>query len=87
MSKMVFQSGKRAKDTSYKIITGIKITSYPLLRDMLIEADSIALDSPWRFASICKQAVDEIDKKIWELETEREEMTSMKKNNVKKGWI
>ena len=48
ISKLIFQSGKNAKNMNYKIISSSKITSYPALHETLIEADSLALDSPWK---------------------------------------
>ena len=86
-AKVVFQSGKTVKDANYKIITSSKITSYPSLHEMLIRADSLVLDSPWRFSDLCKDAISKIDNMVYALKKEREEITYGKKNEPKKGWF
>ena len=75
ISKLIFQSGKNAKDTNYKIISSSKITNYPSLHGILIQADSLALDSPWKFAILCADGVKKIDNLIGSLKKEREEIT------------
>ena len=86
-SKVVFQSGKTVKDSNYKIITSSKITSYPSLHETLIKADSLVLDSPWRFGELCSEAITKIDRLVFALKKEREEITyEGKKDRPKKGW-
>lgn len=88
VSKLIFQSGKNAKATNYKIISSSKITSYPVLHDILIEADSLALDSPWKFSALCNEGIKKINNLIFNLTKEREEfIDSKKKNRFMKGWI
>ena len=87
-SKIIFQSGRTVKDSNYKIISSSKITSYPSLHEVLIRADTLVLDSPWRFSELCKQATSEIDQLIYALKKEREEITyEGKKDKPKKGWV
>ena len=88
ISKLIFQSGKNAKNANYKIISSSKITSYPILHQILIEADFLALDSPWKFAALCEEAKIKIDKLIYSLKKEREEITYGEKvKKPKKGWV
>ena len=88
ISKLVFQSGKMAKLSNINIISSKKISSYPILNDILLEADAICLDNPWRFSELCKEAIDEISNKVISLKEERKEkMRKKKKNTVEKGWI
>ncbi len=70
-SKIVFQSGKTAKDSLYRIVISKEITSYPILHDLFIEANSFALDNPWKFQDVCSVISDEITYKIAGLEEER----------------
>ena len=87
-SKIVFQTGKTVKESSYKIISSSKITSYPSLHETLIMADTLVLDSPWRFSELCDKAVKKIDNLIYAFKKEREEITyEGKKEKPKKGWI
>jgi len=88
LAKFIFQSGKNAKATNYKIISSSKISSYPTLHEILIEADAIALDSPWKFARLCYEGVDKINYLISSLKKERGEITYGNKfKNPQKGWI
>jgi len=87
LSDMVFQSGTLAKNSNMNIISSQKISSYPDLRDILIEADSIALDSPWKFSDLCVEAIDSIDRNISALKKERDDINSGNKYKFQKGWI
>jgi hypothetical protein len=88
LSKLVFQSGKNTKIANFHIVSGKKITSYPELRDILLEADSCALDNPWKFAGLCEEAIYQIEGMVWSLEDEREEFTlGTEKKQVQKGWV
>ena len=88
LGKFVFQSGKNAKDINYKIITSDKITSYPALHETLIEADCMALDSPWKFAGLCEEAVSRIDELLYSLKRERDEfIRGDGGKKPMKGWI
>jgi len=87
ISKLVFQSGSHAKNTNFKIINSSKISSYPILHQILIEADSLALDSPWKFAGLCEEGIYAIDNLLFSLKKEREEFTYGKKKGPKKGWF
>lgn len=88
LKKFIFQSGKNAKDANYKIITSDKITSYPALHETLIEADFLALDSPWKFAELCEDAVFQIDRLLYALKKERDEFVRGDGNiKPEKGWI
>jgi hypothetical protein len=88
LGKFVFQSGKNAKDINYKIITSDKITSYPALHETLIEADCMALDSPWKFATLCEEAVSRINELLLFLKRERTEfIRGDGGKKPMKGWI
>ena len=86
LGRIIFQSGTTAKNRNYDIITSDKITSYPSLHRILSEADSMALDNPWKFAETCNMACNKIDDLIYSLKKERDEITFGKKN-IEKGWI
>ena len=85
-SKIVFQSGKTVKDSSYSMISSSKISSYPSLHEVLIQADALVLDSPWRFGGLCAEAVDKIDQLVYALKEERKVLTyGTEKIKYKKG--
>jgi len=88
LGKFIFQSGKNAKEANYKIITSDKITSYPALHETLIAADYTALDSPWKFAELCAEAVYQIDQLLYGLKKERDEFIHGDGGKKPmKGWI
>jgi len=85
ISKIIFQSGKTAKNINRIIITSKKISSYPGIKDILASADLIALDSPWKFSAFCHQAVVKIEKIVSELKRQRKIFIE-EKLEEKKGW-
>lgn len=87
LGKLIFQSGTNAKNGNLKIVTSKEITSFPLIHDILIEADEVALDSPWKFQDLCKQAVGYIVKEINSLKKQREDFINGGEKKVKKGLI
>ena len=88
LSKLVFQSGKNTKIANFNIVSGKKITSYPELRAILIEADACVLDNPWKFRDLCLSASEKIQGMVWTLEDEREDFTLGKnRKKVQKGWV
>ncbi|KKL04438.1 hypothetical protein LCGC14_2616060 [marine sediment metagenome] len=87
ISKIIFQSGKTAKDINIIIVGSKKITSYPKIRDILIDADHIALDSPWKFSGLCHQAIDKINQLVGKLKKERDDFTFQDSKRPRKGWV
>ncbi len=88
LAKLIFQSATMAKQSNVDIMNSKKITSYPMLYNILIEADTIALDSPWKFASLCEEAVISINNQIETLKADRKKITNVgDKNVVEKGWV
>lgn len=87
LAEIVFQDGYFAKNASFKIATDKKVSSHPNLKSILLEADKVALDSPWKFAEFCFQAADEADKQINKLEKIRQEFTKETLPKRMKGWV
>jgi hypothetical protein len=87
ISKVVFQDGKFAKDFSYKLANEKEMSSYPNLQEMFLEADRVALDSPWKFASICADAADAIHRKIAQIKKERKTLVEETLPQKMKGWV
>lgn len=86
--KMVFQSGSFVKKSSYESINSKKITTYPEIRDILIEAHDVILDSPWKYAELCDFALEKIYFQIGDLKEERENWTSEDKTKkIQKGLV
>jgi len=87
ISDLIFQSAKNAQAISRKIASSDKITSYPDLHETILEADSLAYDSPWKFQKLCQIAIEDIDVLIRKLTKQRKEWTEGEKAKPKKGWI
>ncbi len=85
--KLVFQSGSIVKMSNFEVIGSKKITSYPDIRDILMEADGVILDSPWKYASLCDFALEKIYYQINEFKEERESWTKGKNQKVQKGLV
>ena len=86
LAKVVFQSSRLARAINNKILNHQKMSSYPTIKEILAEADKVAMDSPWRFAAYCKIAVDEIERKLVESIRERKEFTESTLPNRMKGF-
>jgi hypothetical protein len=87
LSKVVFQDSYFAKNASFKMANDKAMSSYPSIRDLLLEADQIALDSPWKFAGICSIAAEEAGKRIKQLKKQRKDLIEDKMPNRMKGWV
>lgn len=86
LSQLVFQSGRLTKHATTTYIHDDALSSYPILKDMIVKADSIVYDSPWRFSELSQKIAGDIGGMIKKLERERKEM-SLKKEKFKKGWF
>ena len=87
LSKVIFQDGTYAKNTNMKLATDKKLSAYESIQSLLLQADKIALDSPWKFSGICLDVVDEIDKKVASLKKQRKELIEVTLPNKMKGWV
>lgn len=85
--KLVFQSGSLVKQSNFDVIDSKKITSYPDIRDILMEAYEIILDNPWKYASLCDFALEKIYYQIGEFKEERKSWTRNDKNIEQKGLV
>jgi hypothetical protein len=85
LAKLVYQSGKTTKQASMSIIESKKITSYPSLHHVLMEAHQLILDSPKRYAEMCMRATELINDQIELLKKRRTEIT-FGENRPRKGW-
>lgn len=89
LSKLVFQSATMTKKSTFDIVNSKKITSYPIIQDILIEANNVIYDSPYRFSKLCAEAQDRIQSHIVDLKEERTKLTRENEDGsvkVEKGW-
>ncbi len=85
-AKLVFQSAKNAKKNSTDIISSKKISSYPTLENIIFEMEEIAYDNPYKYASLCSEAIKIININLSSLKEEREDFTeNKKKRKFEKG--
>jgi len=63
-SKLVHQTQRGARNVAKQIRENKKISSFPAVIDLLQQADKLAMDSPNKFAELCKRAADELGLKI-----------------------
>ena len=85
---LVFLNASIAKKTASAMIDNKQLSSFPVLRDFMIEANRIALDNPWKFQELCNIVAEDIDIKAKSLEKEREDFINGKtKDKTTKGWF
>ena len=87
IAEVVFQTSRLAKRINAGIMNDQKMSSYPKIRDILIEADRICIDNPWRFKLLCQAAIIEINNKMKTLVKQRNDFTIHLQNKWRKGWF
>ena len=87
LAKIVFQDGYFAKSASFEIANDKKMSPHPGLQNILLEADKVALDSPWKFAELCFDAADEANRQIKHLEKLRNKLIHETLPNRMRGWV
>ena len=87
LSRIVFQNAKTAKTMNFELANNKKVSNHPKLKDIMMYADQIALDSPWKFADTCLSAADFIDEEIIRLKREREKFSNETLPKRMKGWF
>jgi hypothetical protein len=70
-AKLVFMTARGAKKMAYSIAQSKTLSSFPVIRDVLEQADRVALDSPNKFAIFCKEAAARIDKEVVDIKKQR----------------
>ena len=87
LSKGIFQNAREVKSINYELLTHKKISSHPLIKEILINADKVALDNPWKFAQYCDMAKEKIQQQIIVLEKERHDFVENKLPRIMKGLV
>lgn len=82
-SRLVFQTQRGAKGVVSQIINNKKMSSFPSVIMLLVEAEKVAMDSPPKFSEFCVSASIELQKRIDKLKNLRKEF-SQTKNKVNK---
>ncbi len=82
-SKLVYQTQRGARGVVNQIRANKKISSFPKIIDILNQADKVAMDSPSKFATLCSQAVGELDRRIKRLLELRKEFSDGPSNIFK----
>lgn len=87
LSKVVFQDATFSKNAVNFIINDKRTSSYPHLRKALYQLDEVVLDSPWKFAALCVDIMDLINKEIDNLENLRKRFILQDLPNKQRGWV
>jgi len=74
-ARLVYQTQRGARSVANQIKENKKISSFPVVIDFLVQADKVAMDSPIKFAELCKKAAFELDKRITNLIKLRKEFS------------
>jgi hypothetical protein len=74
-AKLIYQTARGARAMVGQVAQNKVLTSFPDVVEMLDEADKVAIDSPQKFAEICKVAATELYNRVSELDEKREMFT------------
>lgn len=72
---LIYQTQRGARGVVQRIIADKRLSSFPDIKQVLAEADKVAMDSPKRFASYVLIGADEITKKVLKLKSDRKKAT------------
>lgn len=82
-ARLVYQTQRGARRVVAELRANKKISSFPIVIELLDKADNVAMDSPSKFADLCKQAAMELDRRISKLIELREEFADGPSNYLK----
>ncbi len=77
-SRLIFQTQRGARILVQQAMTEKSLSSYPAIIEVLGQADSVALDSPYKFSDYCLASMDEIVRRAKNLKRQREKWTNEK---------
>lgn len=88
-SKTIIQNASMSKKIINTILGEKILSSFPIIKKILSEAESVALDSPLKFQVFCQEAIDNIENILSDLKEKRDKETfgDEEKEKTKKGWI
>lgn len=82
-ARLVYQTQRGARGVVAELRANKKISSFPIVIELLEQADKVAMDSPSKFADLCKEAAIELDRRISKLVELREEFSDGPKDYIK----
>lgn len=74
-SDLIYQTQRGARGIIKVLLADKVLSSFPDIQTTLAKADSIALDSPRKFADFCLAAAEHVDRKIGRLKLDRKKAT------------
>jgi len=86
-SQLIHQTQRDARYMVRDVVADKRMSSYPLVKNVLGEADVVAMDSPDKFAFLCLQGIVEIEKRIAALKEERRRYTNKELGRPSKGLL
>lgn len=82
-ARLVYQTQRGARKVVADLRSDKKMSSFPNVIEILERADLVAMDSPSKFADLCKEASSEINRRIAKLIELREEFSEGPRNYLK----
>tara|TARA_B100000614_G_scaffold262909_1_gene300945 strand:+ start:440195 stop:440587 length:393 start_codon:yes stop_codon:yes gene_type:complete len=82
---LAFQTQRGARGMVQRVLADKRLSSYPSIKGVLVEADEIAMDSPPRFIEVCRAGIIEIEMKIAALKAERKRFVDEELGLPRKG--
>jgi hypothetical protein len=72
---LIYQTQRGARGVVQRIMADKRLSSFPDIKQVLAEADKIALDSPVRFSKYVLLGADEVSRRVLKLKSERKKAT------------
>ena len=85
LSELVYMTNRGAQKMASELLSSKTMSSYPLVVEILEMANSVALDSPKKFADLCRDAAERMNNIKLDLLDQRDQF-SIDKSKELKGW-
>jgi Asp-tRNA(Asn)/Glu-tRNA(Gln) amidotransferase B subunit len=86
LAKLVFQSGTVARQMLRDVLETKRLSNFPDIEKIVVEAEDKSLDSPHTVSELCKTAIGQIVLRVKKLERQRKEFIYNDLPGRHKGW-
>jgi len=87
LTELVFMTNRGARKMANELISSKEFSSYPMVMEFVEQACVHALDNPYKFAALCRQAANRLISLKEDLIEERTLFVNEKTTKPMKGWL